>query len=151
AVVRKLMAKQPEDRFQTPTEVIAALGSGVMAGGGVRAPEPRPAPVTSRAFSPAPRAVVVAGSDTVRGGEMPAEVKRVTRRRRLMVIGAAAGALLCALVVWLTFFRGTRSTKTQPTDGFVARPINMKMVPIPAGTFTMGSSPEEIDRVSTRG
>jgi formylglycine-generating enzyme required for sulfatase activity len=37
-----------------------------------------------------------------------------------------------------------KSTEPEP---FIARPINMKMVLIPAGTFQMGSSQEEIDRV----
>jgi formylglycine-generating enzyme required for sulfatase activity len=41
---------------------------------------------------------------------------------------------------------GQTAKSTEP-EPFVARPINMKMVLIPAGTFQMGSSQEEIDRV----
>jgi tRNA A-37 threonylcarbamoyl transferase component Bud32 len=40
AVVRKLMAKKPEDRYQTPAELVAALGQ--LARGGSIPAEPRP-------------------------------------------------------------------------------------------------------------
>jgi formylglycine-generating enzyme required for sulfatase activity/tRNA A-37 threonylcarbamoyl transferase component Bud32 len=143
AIVRRMMAKKPEERFQSAAEVVAALTSGsaitITAG-----PGPQQAPIAT-AFRPA--------SDTLMEQQAPGASAR-SDRRRLLWAGAAGAILTClvvALLVWA--FKGGPSKPTNSTapEPFVARPINMRMALIPAGTFAMGSSPPEIDRVVAKG
>ncbi len=93
AVVRKLMAKQPEDRYQTPAEVAAVLGEpAALAAGGSHVPQRPPLPAAS-----APAGSFAAITSTV---AVPVVPRRAPRRRRLVRTAAAGAALLTLLGVF---------------------------------------------------
>jgi len=118
AVVYRLMAKRPEDRYATPAEAAVALAVTMPAGGAVTS-----VPVASLAV-----AVVAAethSQSTGRTFELPANPgdddgleawRRRRRGGRRWRIGLAAGAVLLAgaivLVVWLS--HSSRSNSTGP-------------------------------------
>jgi formylglycine-generating enzyme required for sulfatase activity/tRNA A-37 threonylcarbamoyl transferase component Bud32 len=101
AVVRKLMAKKPAARFQTPAELVAVLERGV---GSVGLP---------------------------RAGLR-------TKKRRLLVGGVLVGVLAIILAMLLR--------PSQP-PAIVTNGIGIKFKFIPAGSFQMGSTQDEIDRL----
>jgi hypothetical protein len=102
AVVRKMMARQPEGRYQTPAQVAEALAP--FAGVALPPPGGRPravpvvvvvppggGPVTPSQASPASPAAV-------RGGRLAA-VWAFVRRHPRLVLGIAAGVLV--VLAWL--------------------------------------------------
>jgi serine/threonine-protein kinase len=98
AIVRKLMAKSPEDRFQTPAEVAAALApwASLLPATAVTLP-PRPAPASERSTE--------------------AYHSRPPRRRRIwLAAGAAVGLLgvLALVAVWR--FRPAATPPGTPPD-----------------------------------
>jgi formylglycine-generating enzyme required for sulfatase activity/serine/threonine protein kinase len=116
SVVRKLMAKNPADRFQIPADVAAVLAAG-----------------SQRTARPLPTDHTTVAADAVRGafghvgGNHTAEAVETPQRRpanRRWLLGTAAGgvALLSALGIFgFLLLNGSRSTTTTAT---VAPPIN---------------------------
>jgi serine/threonine protein kinase/Leucine-rich repeat (LRR) protein len=116
AVVRKLMAKAPEDRFQTAAELVAVLASGVKLGVGLDgrpAEEARPPdePVLTAAEKPPAPTASEAVSDTATPwsailDEPPPEeaaspslrLRRKQQPRQMLVLGGAAAAVLLLAV-----------------------------------------------------
>lgn len=122
AIVYKLLAKKPEDRYATPAELANALAAATKPS----APAPPPALV-----APAPIYDPVA-TTAVMPREEPAEVPRRSRRRRKkhgvsqwpMIVAIAAPVLLiCGLLAAVLYSRYKKTggddlrASTQPTTG----------------------------------
>jgi formylglycine-generating enzyme required for sulfatase activity/tRNA A-37 threonylcarbamoyl transferase component Bud32 len=165
AVVRKLMAKRPEDRYQTPAELVRALTgrSEVPAPAHAAPVAPRAAQVDTGPDWAAMTAEAAPEPDTppVRG--------RAPGRRWLLGIGVGMGVLVAAVAV-LVAVLGRGSTrvadsrpdtrrdmppeKTGPASVMekrITNSINMELVLIPAGRFLMGSPESEPGRQPDEG
>ncbi|HEV3258850.1 MAG TPA: serine/threonine-protein kinase [Gemmataceae bacterium] len=97
AVVRKLMAKRPEDRYQTPGEAAVALAAVVQT-----LQEPSPSPARSQpdqAETETLDAVLafMATSDTTEAADSPAALRRQAERRWWFRFNVAGGILLLSL------------------------------------------------------
>jgi eukaryotic-like serine/threonine-protein kinase len=99
AVVRKMMAKDPVERYQTPAEVVEALRPFVAA---VPLAAPLHAPVAVRL----PEDTVAANSATTAGLAAP----RPKRRRWALLAAAVLAVLVSALGTWL--WKGGKETKS---------------------------------------
>ncbi len=130
AVVRKLMAKRPEDRFQTPAEAAAALSPGTgREDGGSRTSLLGPAPIQAPADETAggwssletPAALVVVGSPPPR---RPA--------RRWVWVGAAGVACLGLVGLLLAIRGGQRPPAPAPQPPAVEGLAPRKEVVAPA-------------------
>ncbi len=121
AVVRKLMAKDPEDRFQTPAELTRALDA-VRAAAAPRPPAPAATVTHSVTAVENPFAGLRSNSTVARRPENPSALAR-----RPLVVAAAgvAGVLLLGLIVLLA-----RSGNTSP-GGPDAPPAPKETAPRP--------------------
>jgi formylglycine-generating enzyme required for sulfatase activity/tRNA A-37 threonylcarbamoyl transferase component Bud32 len=158
-VVRRMMAKAPQDRYQTPGETAAALAPFCTA------PETSPPTVQDaepgaiQRFPAVPQAVLVQNfpGSSLLVGAAPAALniqQRLAPRRRgwLLVAGLALGIVILGGVAWAIIgLRGTPGAqtttvaRTEPKsdpDKFT-NSIGMQMVRIPAGKFLMGSPDSE--------
>jgi serine/threonine protein kinase len=125
AVVRRLMAKRPEDRYQTPAELVQALGpwcgkDGIDAAAMTRqAPPPAPDPAAEWALltrdSPA-RTAVAEGSVVRIDGR-----RRAARKRPWVLLGVLAGltglAAAAVAVLAVVAFSHTPESKTNVAAG----------------------------------
>jgi serine/threonine protein kinase/formylglycine-generating enzyme required for sulfatase activity len=139
-VARRLMAKKPEDRYQTPAELAAVLHDLV---------RPRPAPP-----APRPAEFPSLGGDTALASQSPFVLRKKAERRRLLLLNVGLGGALLVMVGVLLFllFRepgGTSNTgRADPEDGGatgqpgVSDPntnsIGMTFVRVPRGKFWTG-------------
>ena len=115
SVVRKLMAKRPEDRYQTPAEAAAALASAAHGEGSTSAtfltaalPAPAPAAIEATVATAAGWSAMVADQTTVEGASP-------TRRRRTngrswgwIAIGSAVGVGMMGLGLTAMFLATPR-------------------------------------------
>jgi tRNA A-37 threonylcarbamoyl transferase component Bud32 len=127
AVVRKLMAKRPGDRYQTPAEVAAALSSVSGTGGG-----PPQAPDTA---GRAPAEGIRAGAGTsgdsfdaaldymarrgdTQEADSPERRRREAEQRRLLLLSAAGVGVLLVGVAVLMFlvWKGTGAPRTAANE-----------------------------------
>jgi serine/threonine protein kinase/WD40 repeat protein len=147
AVVRRMMAKRPEDRYQTPAAVAAAVQPFCQT-----APEPtsekvapsravaavipaaqaetvsaslptQAAPTVPISTPPAPPVAAVAPAAS---GPSPAKLPRAW-----LLAGAGGGALLLILLLWLAL-GGTRETAPEPPGG---QPVAKGLEPDPEATW----------------
>jgi formylglycine-generating enzyme required for sulfatase activity/serine/threonine protein kinase len=149
AIVRKLMAKRPEDRYQTPGELAAVLGA-------------LPPPGPGAAAIAAPRSPALPATyDTVERRETTEWRPAAPRRPRLIGI-ALAGALALAVLVLVPLMllwpkdrarvkAPERPLKPAPTTADakpqpIANSVGMKLMLIPAGEYWMGSPGSEPNR-----
>jgi serine/threonine protein kinase/WD40 repeat protein len=126
AVVRRLMAKKPADRYQTPAEAAAALTTAL-----TTAPPPVPPPLT--APEPEPNFADLAAStvdtpgDTVRRPRQGAyETGRLPFGLILGVLAAVLSAAL--LVVWLT--RPAPGPEPGPSAGQTSPQTRLELSPL---------------------
>jgi formylglycine-generating enzyme required for sulfatase activity/tRNA A-37 threonylcarbamoyl transferase component Bud32 len=170
-VVRKLMAKKPVDRYQTPAEVATALAgvSGQSSGFAV----PAIANALTIADAEQAEAAKEVGRDTLASAfsyigkrddtvafEAGPPVQEKPRNRRWLLVGAAVGSCFFVGLVVMLFlvFRGSADKKPPeakkedppkkeegPPKTFT-NPLGMKFAWIPPGNFMMGSPTEEIGR-----
>lgn len=118
AVIRKLLAKKPEDRFQSPAELAAVLTR-----------RPGSANAAQITLSPAGTTAKRHLLKLVAGG----------------IVGMAGIGLLLALL-WGSRSDTSKSAKFTDAESFVVNSIGMKLAHIQPGKFLMGSTPEEIER-----
>ncbi|HEY7315917.1 MAG TPA: bifunctional serine/threonine-protein kinase/formylglycine-generating enzyme family protein [Gemmataceae bacterium] len=157
AVVRKLMVKQPEQRYQSPAEVAKVLAQG---GEPISA-----ARVASESENTVPDWAEVVDPDKTVAYE-PIHHQPSPRRRGLfwLLVGTAAalaGLALVCLVLALRLRPGTETQRNRVKEGvpdeddqslpISTNSIGMKLAPIPAGNFLMGSPEDEPDRVPHEG
>jgi eukaryotic-like serine/threonine-protein kinase len=138
-IVRKLMAKRPEDRYPTPAELILDLAALM--------PPPPPVP------SPPPLAIPVSSTSPLPPAVRPSTGNASGKRGRWKVnrwIAAAAilSPLLIGLLVYL--FRTPPVEDRRDDSPTVSSPketlknsLGMKLVRIPAGDFFIGSPGNE--------
>jgi formylglycine-generating enzyme required for sulfatase activity len=158
-IVRRLMAKRPAERIQTPAEVAAAL-TAVLEG---RSLPPLPAAAIT-ATLPAER--TIADLDTV--SELSSQRSLLEEpapsSKRWLWLALAAGALgpmvlIAGVVVLLLLRPSAEKPKLRPgpaanapeMEKLVTNSIGMKLTLIPAGKFTMGSPPDELGRRGDEG
>lgn len=133
AVVHRLMAKRPDERFQTPAEFLAALTAARLPGARVAAVPVAAAPTGTATFPntlprdtlhraepprPAPDTAPFADlrDDTVRLDGNTRLAEQTAERKRLLVVGMAGGGALLALVLLLVLlFRD--GSNNQPASG----------------------------------
>jgi serine/threonine-protein kinase len=164
AIVRKLMSKRPEDRFQTPRELADMLEQ-VLAPGGMEAPvppellisatTPTPAsaiPVAVAAAEPVfPEALVITPTNSESTAiEPPAPpVTRVRKSQRWLWIGSSLGFILLALVAVAIGLAG-RFSRSKDTRQLSIRPTVPATLPevslSPLDKLTKEKIPES-DRV----
>jgi serine/threonine-protein kinase len=104
AVVRRLMARRPDDRYATPAEAAAALAGAVAASGVVLAPRPLPTGEVSaeEMDTTADWSSLVTTSPPAEPVPAPPAEPVLGRRRWWIVAGAAAGLLaLIGLLAYL--------------------------------------------------
>ncbi len=162
ALVRKMMAKKTEARYQTPAAVVAALTAALNAGAvPVAIPVEAPPAVPTVAESVSGETVEAAFDYMARRGEptellaKPDSVERQKPRRRIwpLLLGTTAVIVLGVLAGWAASrFKSPKTPGPTKTD---SRPpkkelekeftnsIDMKLVLIPAGDFLMGSPDSE--------
>jgi eukaryotic-like serine/threonine-protein kinase len=129
AVVRKLMAKQPADRYQTPAEVAAVLAGSTPAGPTTLSPL---APGSQRKKRLLLSALVVGGCVLVLAGVLA------------LRSGNPSGSVSTGPVASGKSTVPTVASKpTEPGKTF-ANSVGMKLAYLPAGKFLMGSSEEDI-------
>jgi serine/threonine-protein kinase len=100
AVVRRLMARQPEDRYATPAEAAVALAGAVSASGIVLAPRPLPTGAASADAldTTADWSSLVNSPPTAEPVLLPPLSVEPARRRRGLWIGVAVAVGLLALI-----------------------------------------------------
>jgi serine/threonine protein kinase len=121
-LVRKLMAKRPEQRHQTPAELAAALEALLAHRGGSRqtsgdsdgtlasSATDRVTHLPANPFSD----IDMPGSETLVVGQTPPEKSATPRRRRLIVVAGVAGAVLAGVIGLALLLIGR---KEPPADG----------------------------------
>jgi formylglycine-generating enzyme required for sulfatase activity len=153
AIVGKLMAKQPEDRYQTPREVVDALMH----------------------WESQPPDTTLDGSERLTKCRLSGSTADLVAKKAPTAAGrratpALAGALLVLLivsfVVWLQVRPGPQPPATEtvasatnrvtavpelPVQPLRVNSIGMKLAAIPAGTFQMGSPDNEPGRRPAEG
>jgi serine/threonine-protein kinase len=172
AVIARMMAKRPEQRYQTPAETVAALEpfcrtepARAPAATAGNAPKVAVTPVPPRAAAPAPSPADVGTTELIRAGKPapalagPANGQAATpalaattspSRRRRWLIGGAAAAGLLLLLLWL--FWPSKPPATEPVpEKEITNSLGMKLVRIPEGEFVMGSPDKEEGRGANEG
>lgn len=150
AVVRKLMAKRPEDRFQKPEEVVAVLSKGP----GIPA-DAVPPTTQHSGLTPRPGALAVKiptdAEETITLGATPAETSRArqTRRRQrwpIFAAGSVALLSLIAVVAVLVSRPGASSKAKPPTELAKVQPTAL---PVPANVNIINDPSFETPNVGT--
>jgi len=109
AVVHRLMAKRPADRYQTPAELVVALAAATAPGARV-SPVPEPAVAVSASGD----TFADLRPDTVPSGD---NLRQAAERKRLLLISAAGGGVLLALVLLLVLlFKGASKDRPASKD-----------------------------------
>jgi tRNA A-37 threonylcarbamoyl transferase component Bud32 len=131
AVVAKMLAKDPAERYQRPVEVAQALAPFIKTGGKGGAVAARP---TAPPLAAAESATVI-GGETSRAAESPSKQRRKAEKplwkRPAVLAGAAGGVVvivvLAAVALWLGHSGPAapapddgHGTPPPPSDGFVA-------------------------------
>jgi formylglycine-generating enzyme required for sulfatase activity/tRNA A-37 threonylcarbamoyl transferase component Bud32 len=152
AVIRKLLAKKPEERFQAPAELAALLAQGAAL------------PVGAVQARPVPLALPVEADDTLAAGAGPPQARQASKRHRLFLLSTVGAAL--AVIVLLAIFLlandnrskaqlDTTARTTQPAEpkagDIITNSIGMKLAYIPAGEFAMGSPQKEANHQGDEG
>jgi formylglycine-generating enzyme required for sulfatase activity/tRNA A-37 threonylcarbamoyl transferase component Bud32 len=163
AVIRKLLAKRPEERFQTPLELATALEQ-------VQTGVPGPAPSSSTSESSLTMDWRQLGEPQSGETPRPLHVEPSGAPERRLLIAMSTGVLLMLAIVggviWLAsaslfgpqrennnLDQTTPSEKPKPPEtvpppipATITNLVGMKFVRIPAGTFLMGSPETEQGR-----
>jgi tRNA A-37 threonylcarbamoyl transferase component Bud32 len=127
AVVRKLMAKKPEDRFQTPAEVAAALttcpgaasgtsptaaGTGQAVGGGPAGTRPKEEPLDTTLV----QMVQSVETEAMETSHRPRQAAR-ERRRLLYAVAGSSLVLVGAVALLYLLFKNRGGTETPAHAG----------------------------------
>jgi hypothetical protein len=113
AVLRKMMAKKPDERYQTPAEVAAALASLLSIGSGTSMLESEPNLPSLKASTsgtdpggdtiPSVRAETAPANEGTDASASPPLVQREVRDRRWLLCGAVGFCLVLLVMVALLF------------------------------------------------
>ena len=135
AVIKWMMAKQPEDRPQTPGQAAAALQ-----------PFCQPGPFPT---SPTPEPLVFDTEPTPRTSTRHSAPKQ---KKPFPVLAVALGLLALGLFTFIGVLVGRAffSTEPDPEPEF-RNALDMKMIRLPGGSFRMGSPAEEPGRSEDEG
>lgn len=128
-IVRKLMAKKPTDRYQTPATLASALGD---------------LQQQSSVTSPGNQDTLASGFEYMakRDDTVALAAPRPKRQRRRWLLGVLVSV---AVVAVTSFFVFQGSSERDPTKHF-KNGIGMDFVWISPGTFMMGSPEKEVGR-----
>jgi len=155
AIIRKLMAKKPDDRYQTPNalaEALAAVKSGAPAGAQSVSPT-LPVPVQGPALLPQAHIATPVGITTQVNGTGPTRWQRLRadRKRFKYVVGGGAGLLTLLLFTIVLLARsggkGAGDTRAQARTttpaGPDVRPIDLlRRDGVPAVELTVAGNGE---------
>lgn len=169
AIITRLMAKRPEDRYQTPAELVRTLDQALAAV--PTAPVAMATPVATPAAAASANTPVEQSSETADNWakvavEPPRSSARIPRQPAASWLksippkwlAAGAAVFLCVLVMllWQPWRRGGKAAspvakgKTGPPKEFT-NSVGMKFRLIPAGKFMMGSPNDEPKRQAHEG
>jgi WD40 repeat protein/serine/threonine protein kinase len=124
AVVDRLMAKRPADRFQTPAELVVALAAAQSPAARVAVPAAAATVAETEPLnSPKAKSPDISDTfadlrpDTVHHQNDPRQARRAAERKRLLILcGAGAGALIVLILLLVLVFKG--GSRDRPaTDG----------------------------------
>jgi serine/threonine-protein kinase len=129
AVVRKLLAKDPDDRYQTAGEVVAALQPFILT------PQPEPEPEPTEEFAlPSGDSIIARPSS-----RSPAP----GNRGRVALIGAGAGGVLCAGLVFALLAQDGSVPQEKPNrSAEVSPPPILNLPAAPAARSDPPAAPE---------
>ncbi|MCI0682967.1 MAG: SUMF1/EgtB/PvdO family nonheme iron enzyme [Gemmataceae bacterium] len=131
AVLMRMLAKLPVDRFQSPRDVADALAPFCAPATAVRAGVPAMAP-----------AAITSEQAASFSWNLPVVEKRA-RRRRLVWAGGGVLAALTLGALFLVFRSSDLNKVEQDEPALATNSIGMKLARIPAGAFVMGCPPHE--------
>lgn len=130
AVIRKLLAKKPEDRYQTPAEVAVAVASAFSEGSGPVGKDDRTVPVAVTAAITLASSFAHLATDAGESVDSPQRQRR--KATRYVLVGGPA-VLVGMVVLWFLFMK--ESTRTNPPgkeeDQAVVTVSPAKKVPAP--------------------
>ncbi len=156
SVVAKMLAKNPEKRYQTPEAVARALAPFATASAAPRRGDPVAKPGVTAVEAPSEGRTEAAPREA---GANPGRGRFNKTRLRIALGAAGVFAILAGVVLALTFAKSDDSradAEKKPSaappddppaaDRVVTNSLGMKFVLIPARTFLMGSPPNEVGR-----
>ncbi len=136
-VIQTAMAKQPEKRYQRPSDLANAYHNIVAPGDATRQPLTTPAPVSVQPVSDQQRSNNKVASSTGRTAQRP---RSVSRRKAIFVIAGVGTAAAVAGIVWASSRSGPNTSSSLPTVAQNATPSSQSQsVPTQPATSSTGA------------
>lgn len=148
AICLKALAYRPKDRYASMTEFAAALETWnrrwEQSTVSVLRPQPAPAatPATA-AIVPTPAPLTLAGAAGVATEPVVARAPFLPHLRRAATLGLVAVLAVLAVCFFGVLVQSLATLHIQPAPPPVTNSLGMRLLPVPAGSFVMGSTADD--------